>query len=451
MKKLIGILLITIIFSSCSKEEAEEITIAPKKVNTITLEEIDVNNYAQYTGYLLANEVKKYSFTLGGQISQVNVKKGDQVKKGDVLAILNSEQIDLGKNNAVTSKNLAENESKQANINIDNLQESMAAENVILNQLNDALSAEELKLTTLQDTYEKNINQLEDNYNLLEDTYNKNKILVEEGIMSQTDFDQIENQYNNTKDELDGLYKDRDNNVNLQQIAINNAKSNIEAQKIKINSITNQMNSAIVSKSSANLQINQAQIGVDQYQNQLNDTTLEATMDGSVVDVVMQEGEVTGAGTPVVIVKSDTKVVSVGVAVGDYENININDVVTLVFDDVDYSGIVTSIASYPDETTKTYEIQIETEENYIPLGSLVNVKFPLSTERGSYIPINCISNIDGVDYVYTVTSENLVVKEEVTLKDIQEDTVRVTGLNTGTKIILENYDSLQENEEVIID
>ncbi len=448
MKKMCTVLLVAVLATSCGKEE---VSVTPQKVNTMPIEQTKVENYSEYSGFLLASDVKKYSFMQGGQILNVNVQKGDIVKTGDVLAELDPKLMDIAKNNAAASKGLAENQSVQAGINVVALQKSISAEEIVLGQAEDGLEAEKLKLNSLKNTYEKNIKQLEENFGLLEDNYEKNQKLYEVGAISQNDLNNLKTQYNNTKEELETLKKDYQVNENLQNIAINNARSNVEAQKIKIKAIEEQINAANVSKSSANLQVEQAGLGLEQYDIQLEDMTLKATMDGSVVDIIMQAGEVTGAGTPVVIVKSNTKVVKVGVPIEDYKNIVLGGKVIISFNDVEFDGKVTSIGSYPDETTKTYEVEVEVEENDIPLGSLVNVKFPTASSNGVFVPINSIVNKNGVNYVYIVNEESLVERREVTLGTVSNEKVEVQGLDAGTKLILDNFSQLRENDVVTVE
>ncbi len=450
MKRLCAVLIVLAFATSCGKEE---VSVAPQKVNTMLIEEIQVENYTEYSGFILASDVKKYSFMQGGQILSVNVQKGDIVKTGDVLAELDPKLMDLAKNNAAANKGLAENQSVQAGINVVALQKSLTAENIILQQAEDGYEAEKLKLNSLKNSYDKNIKQLEENFALLEDNYDKNQKLYDVGAISLNDLNNLKTQYNNTKEELNTLKKDYSVNENLQNIAINNAKNNVEAQKIKIKAIDDQINAANVSKSSADLQVTQADIGVEQYDIQLEDMTLKATMDGSVVDIIMQAGEVTGAGTPVVIVKSDTKVVKVGVPIKDYKNIVLGGKVLISFNDVDYNGKVTTISSYPNETTKMYDVEVELESNKndIPLGSLVNVKFPLHNSNGVFIPINSVVNKNGVNYVYVVNEESLVERREVTLGKVSNEKVEIQGLNAGTKLILDNFSQLRENDVVIVE
>ncbi|MFV0519181.1 MAG: HlyD family efflux transporter periplasmic adaptor subunit [Lachnospirales bacterium] len=448
MKKALILVLMMATLSSCSIKEDIVIEAVPKKVNTIVLEESEVQETSKYTGYLLANEVKKYSFTQGGQILNVNVKKGDVIKTGDVLAVLDSEQIQYGIDNAEATKNLAENESQQVIISIDSLNQSLDAEKIVLNQLNSLLESEKLNLETLENTYDKNITQLENEFNLLEDTYNKNLSLLENGIVSQNDFNQLETQYNNTKNELENLYKDKETYINLQKIAITNAEDNIEAEKIKIASIENQINSAKLTKTSADLQVNQAQIGVDGYESQLDDATLKATSDGVVIEVVSNEGEVTGAGTPVVVAKSNINIVTVGVNADDVYTIEINEKVSITFNDESYEGVVTSIASYPEETTKTYSVEVEVIDSNIPLGSLVNVGFNKGVTSGIFVPINAIINRDGINYVYVVSDDNIATKKEVTLGEIYMDKVKIEGLSPNSRLIVDGFNAIKENDIV---
>jgi multidrug efflux pump subunit AcrA (membrane-fusion protein) len=64
-----------------------------------------------------------------------------------------------------------------------------------------------------------------------------------------------------------------------------------------------------------------------------------------------------------------------------------------------------------------------------------------------WLPINHIQN-DGEDYVYIVTSENRVERKNLKLKEINNDLVRVEGLEEGNRVITIGNSFVKEGQQV---
>ncbi len=82
-----------VILSGCSKEEQviEEI----RSVKTIIVQELSSGQVRKFPGIVQAAESSALSFEVGGQVEQVLVDIGDQVKKEQVLAVLDKEPYEL--------------------------------------------------------------------------------------------------------------------------------------------------------------------------------------------------------------------------------------------------------------------------------------------------------------------------------------------------------------------
>ena len=94
----LSILLIfgSILFLECSEAESktpEKVQSSAKKVETILAKSIDYREEIFATGKLASSEEMKLSFKTGGIIRRVRVSEGQQVKKGQVLAELDLEEI----------------------------------------------------------------------------------------------------------------------------------------------------------------------------------------------------------------------------------------------------------------------------------------------------------------------------------------------------------------------
>lgn len=95
MKRILSIVIIIImaVSTGCSRKEqsAPEERVRPVKV--MKVEEEVLTKYADYIGVVQYKETKNYSFKAGGKISQIYVKEGQKIKKGDKLAELDKKDM----------------------------------------------------------------------------------------------------------------------------------------------------------------------------------------------------------------------------------------------------------------------------------------------------------------------------------------------------------------------
>ena len=191
--------------------------------------------------------------------------------------------------------------------------------------------------------------------------------------------------------------------------------------------------------------ISSAEIGESVTQKNINDATIIAENDGYVMELPFKEGEVISAGYPAVVAKSRSSVVSIGVPGSEYDKITVGQKV-LVNDDIE--GVVSTIAQYPDETTRTYQVEIDVDSAKVTMGDTVSVKIITGKKDGYYIPVNAVFNLNGVDYVYCVTAENRVIRKRVTLGEVNGSEVRVEVDDPDMTIVTEGIKTLHENDEV---
>ena len=118
----------------------------------------------------------------------------------------------------------------------------------------------------------------------------------------------------------------------------------------------------------------------------------------------------------------------------------------VINDEID--GVISTIAQYPDESTRTYQVEIDVDSSKVTMGETVSVKIPAGSKEGYFVPINAVFNLGGVDYVYAVTPENKVVRKKVTLGEIDGDEVRVEIDDPNAVIVTEGIKSLRENDTV---
>ncbi|HZK54957.1 MAG TPA: efflux RND transporter periplasmic adaptor subunit [Desulfosporosinus sp.] len=151
-KLIIGVLLVAVIGTVAGIQynlrNKQEVT----TVKTSSVAMGDVNMFLATTGSIESKNVKEYSVSATTQIATINVKVGDNVKKGDVLltyetADLNSQvkTAQLNYNNSISQKKDAVNKNNDANNTIDDTADIPANASTINSAKASLLSNERLK------------------------------------------------------------------------------------------------------------------------------------------------------------------------------------------------------------------------------------------------------------------------------------------------------------------
>lgn len=179
-------------------------------------------------------------------------------------------------------------------------------------------------------------------------------------------------------------------------------------------------------------------------------STLYSSMDGIVSEVMNKSGDVVGAGYPVLIVRSPEQIMRVGVTDDDLIRIEKfgNPVISIDLDGKITEAKLDDINRIPDESSRTYTVTVALDAKSVYLiGKLGTVSFELSRITGIWLPINHIQN-DGEDYVYIVNSENRVERRNIKLKELNNDKVRVEGLEDGNRVITIGNSIVKEGQQV---
>ncbi len=194
--------------------------------------------------------------------------------------------------------------------------------------------------------------------------------------------------------------------------------------------------------------IEQARLQSQFSADNVDDTILRSDIDGTVLEVNYESGEIVGQGYPVVMVRSDQNTIQVGVTADDLKKIEVGDTVQISLpNDQLQTAQISRIRHIPDQGSRTYTVEIKIEDDgNLLLGETVDVAFMLSEQRGIWLPISTILN-DGLDYVYIV-EEGRAKRVDVTLKEIYNDKVMVEGLKANDLLVVSGVKSLAPGYKV---
>ena len=180
-------------------------------------------------------------------------------------------------------------------------------------------------------------------------------------------------------------------------------------------------------------QLESAQTEYDYRRSMLDNAVLISGIDGVVMEVLSEKGEITGAGYPVVVLRSDEKIIYVGVPEKELKKITQETNVIVEYEEMQVESGVIRISEIPDTLTGLYNIEVKADEIDIPFGASVTVSFLYGEDKGIFVPITAINS--GIeDYVYIV-SDGRAVRRPVKIEGIDNFDARVTGIFEDEYII----------------
>ena len=334
------------------------------------------------------------------------------------------------------------------------------------------------------DAYDSKLQSTREAVDLAKTNLDRMQTLYEKGAVSRSEVENMQVQYN----DAEASYKQAEAQmatykVNLSQLAASHEanlanldakrqelasmNTQLESNKAQVSSIYAQLDSikaqraqSVAQRETANKELenlkksmnsdvssqkaaeNISKLAEEQANRAVKNATLTADSDGYVMGVNFKEGEMTGVGSPVVMVKSNTMVVTIGVSLEDYSAI---ESIIDVRINGEIPGSIDSVSQYPDEKTRTYKVDIAFDNNDLAMGEIVDVELITERSEGVFIPISSVINIDGIDYVYIINDDNTVSRTEVELGEVKDSTVRVRNL-TNERIVTSGIKSLHDND-----
>lgn len=248
-----------------------------------------------------------------GKVKEVKIKEGDNVKKGDVLLIVDSDTL------------AAQQSQVKAQIETANSQ---------LNAAKAARDAASAKFELAQNgARPEEIDQAKAGYDLAKVTCDRLKVLFEEGSIPKSDMDNAETQLQLAKDKYD--------------IAQSGARQeDIKAAKA-------QVDQANASAEAVQGQIKQAQAALEGVNVNINNATVVAPEDGVVTQLNVKAGELVSTGMPLVVVTDVNKPsILCNVRETDLSKVNLDQEVSV------------KISAYKDEVFKGKVVKINKNADF---------------------------------------------------------------------------------------
>ncbi len=382
---LAAFLLFTV--ASCGHEEAAE-PIKIKTVSGIKVEQVEVQTVDKretFSGTVISDKNVFISPKVVGYLISVKVKAGDRVKKGQLLAVIDSSDIKPDVERAKAG-----------------LREITAA----LKEIDKAL--EEVK------AHRK---AAEANYSFAKRTYKRFKSLLDADAVSKQRFDEVKTKFEAAKAELEAV-KAKEAQLIERKKALYAKKAQVEAE---------------LKKASAYLSY----------------TYLKSPVDGIVLQKLVDRGNLVSPQTPVLKVGTYPLKVKAFIDNAFAGKIKVGDNVLVRIDNKEIQGKVTEIDRSADPVSHKFAIKIEIGyvEGVIP-GTYAVVSLPTGEEETVVIPESAVYRVGALEYVYVVKGGTAHLRLIKTGERTDGRVVVLSGLHRGERIAVSGIDKLCDGARV---
>jgi HlyD family secretion protein len=300
---------IAIALSGCSAEEAAGTENQAEKETPVQVESIVKGNLT-VKNEIIAKAVSDSSVAIlpkmVGELITVNVEKGDIVKKGDILAVIDNTNQKLAVQMEETSARSAQSQYEQALVSKD--QAEIAINNAKLGVKQAQLSVQKAQdgQTTGLDNSEFGLEQAQLGLNDAQINYDRMKALFDQGAVSKQNLEQAKSTLDQAQIALNQAKLQKNNAVKKTDIDI--AKQSVEQANIALLNAQQQLKLANVSVKQAQVGIDSNKLRIQQAELQLDDSKIIATANGEVTDINNVVGDVVTTGSPFTTIVDVSKI-----------------------------------------------------------------------------------------------------------------------------------------------
>ncbi|NLY79819.1 MAG: efflux RND transporter periplasmic adaptor subunit [Lysinibacillus sp.] len=429
------LLMAIILLVGCSgTEETEEVpeTEVPVKVAKVTFGALTDNN--ELSGTILPENEVAILPKAAGEITAIYVKKGDKVKKGDILAKLD----DTAENNAVEQQ---QNALQQAQASLQSAQNGKERAENSYKQAEASLKSAQASLEQARSNLKNLDYQVQNARNAWEQAntnLNRMKSLYESGLISLQDYESAQNAEKSAKLALEQAELSKQitetEGMKMQEVAVEQAEINVATAQTAIKD-------AEIAVQQAQIQVAQAQLGVDSAMDRLDDKVIRATISGEVTEVNGEVGEMASSASPfATIVAKDSVKLSVKITANQLPSFKVGEQLDVKVAGLEgtFKGSVVYLSSVSSGFgLYTVDIEINNKDQKIRPGMVASILVEEIKQANSLIvPAEAVIQKEGRTVVFIV-SDGKAELREVEVLQYSTDSVAVVG-------------DIKENEQVVI-
>ena len=445
---IIAILIIVAIlgFRACSSAGNNMMSM----VETVTAERGNLEDFVSVTGMIESDEVKNYYAPVSGKLSDINVERGQTVKKGDMLISYDmdamAKNLELARLQYVTGNSTYNGtlhndkdtlaDLQEANTNLPILEQQIKDQKAFVKSIQKSL--EKMRADSANTLAAQNLNLQKQLVELQKDPIaNAEKILQ---IQTEMETNQYISQTAGPSEEQEKLEEklqaEQERLADYEQY-----KAEMDAQKKQAEA------SALTSYQKENLSASE-QINLMNYESAQKDYEVAqkgivADFDGIITELSVVEGMPIGENIQLLTLANTNKI-KVTIALGKYDlaRVKVGQTAEInIFDNI-YTGKITKIDKMATATNNGFfqvnaEVEIDNPDEDIIIGLDAKVEILTdSVENVLMLPVGALNADKNGDFVYVIEN-GIAVRRDV-----------VTGISSTE--FIEIKEGLSESDSVIL-
>lgn len=443
--------------SGCGKSNAD---VKPEEATgtNVTVYEVGteyIESSVSYTGELKTSETSSAVSKVSARILKINVDEGDYVRAGDVLAVLDSTDLESAYKTAQASYNSAL-ANYNSMVNSSTKQAATAADN--------ALSSAQLAYDQALANYNRQ-KELYDNDTTLvsarnalstaETNLSNTKELYELGAVSKFDYDNAVTNVENLRASLDSLEAQNQAAYDSAKTALDNAENALAQAKenISLTKVSNESNIATV-----NAALSSAQTALTTTKENLDNTQIRALSSGYISAKNAEIGQMASPGVAMFTIKNTNALIAeieVTESVISYIHQGTKAVVDVESAGLEgISGEVTLVNPTKNEISGMYTVQVAVNNDSGKLNIGMFADVALITEASASaitIPTEAVMIEGEENYVYIASADGKTAEKRVVITGIEANDVTeiITGIEIGDRVIISGQDYISDDNNAI--
>ena len=439
-------------------DPVKEVSVTPVKVE-------DLQELLQVNGEIVTSSDAQISAQVGGMVTSVNVKEGDMVTAGQVIATVESDNLQQQVNQARSSL---------ANASA-NLAQTTANARLTPSKSTAAVRQAEAAVRSAKSQLQKAINgarpeerqQAENNVTSAKstlDTAKKNldrvRTLVKEGAVPQSQLDTALNTYETAMTQYQNAIQGsrlvqttRPEDIETAREAVRQAEQSLESAKSskKLDVVlTDQVDAA-------RAQVNSAKAALQIAQKNLSDAVVHAPFSGKIYGRPLQAGVIVAVGTPIAHLIGGQGVYFEGQAPSDkISKIQAGTQVSIsvdAFPGKKFAGKVLNVSPQGDNVGRLFNVRIQFDNltGGIKPGMFANGSIVLSQTPGAtLLPEEAIISRDSTKYVMIVDGKK--AKKVVVTTGLKKGAmVEVHGISSSAQVITKGQGALVDGSLITVE
>ena len=366
-----------------------------RRVRTLKAEQGELSTQRSTSVNIEPGQESQIAAGTSGQVAGIVAREGTQVQQGDTVICLDAEDLQLQVDNARTAL-------QTARVNLQSAQNS-TQEGTQGAQA--ALQAAEVDLELAQQQYDEG------------------QQIYDSGGISLTQLTQFRAQLQQSQ----SAYQQAQNQLNQSQRA---PSESLELQR---------------------LQVQQAQNQLTQAQRALNDADVTAPFTGEVAEVLVEQGEFIGSGSPAFrLVSTEEQLAEFSVPPQDAGPLREQGTVYIDYNGLDYAAQIVRSSQVPGESRLvSITARVYPSETSIPVGTVAQLSYAITLAEGVKLPSGAVRTSGGQSTVLAV-QDGVARQQTVSVVGEAGGNVVVNGIEPGTQVVFPLPADLRDGASVTV-